>query len=37
MSERDFDRFMEKQSDRKKNLLLYEEFIKGRLELYPDT
>ena len=37
MSERDFDRFMEKQSDRKKNLLPYEEFIKSRLEMYPDT
>lgn len=37
MSERDFDRTMEKQSDRKKNLLPYEAFIKSRLELYPDT
>ncbi len=37
MSERDFDRSMEKQSDRKKNLLPYEAFIKSRLELYPDT
>lgn len=37
MSERDFERFMEKQSDRKKNLLAYEEFIKNRLEQYPDT
>jgi len=37
MSERDFDQFMEKQSDRKKELLPYEAFIKGRLEKYPDT
>ncbi len=37
MSERDFDQFMEKQSDRKKELLPYETFIKGRLEKYPDT
>jgi len=37
MNERDFDQFMEKQSDRKKELLPYETFIKGRLEKYPDT
>lgn len=37
MSERDFDLFMEKQSDRRKDLLPYEAFIKGRLEQYPDT
>jgi transposase len=37
MTERDFDQFMDKQSDRKKELLPYEAFIKGRLEKYPDT
>jgi len=37
MSERDFDLFMEKQSDRKKDLLPYEGFIKSRLEQYTDT
>jgi len=37
MSERDFDQFMEKQSDRKRELLPYENFIKSRLEKYPDT
>ena len=37
MTERDFDLFMEKQSDRRKDLLPYEAFVKGRLEQYPDT
>ena len=37
MSERDFDQFMKKQSDRKRELLPYETFIKSRLEKYPDT
>lgn len=37
MSERDFDLFIEKQSDRKKNLRPYEEFIKNRLEQFSDT
>src|SRR6195952_996439 len=37
MSERDFDVFVERQSDRKKELLPYETFIKSRLEKYPDT
>ena len=37
MSEPDFDRFMEKQHDRKKELLPYEAFVKSRLEKYPDT
>ncbi|MEO5995049.1 MAG: hypothetical protein ABIN89_00040 [Chitinophagaceae bacterium] len=37
MSERDFDQFMEKQSDRKRELLPYETFIQSRLVNYPDT
>lgn len=37
MSERDFDQFMERQADRKRNLLPFEVFIKQRLEQYPDT
>ncbi|MEK7199563.1 MAG: IS21 family transposase, partial [Bacteroidota bacterium] len=37
MTERDFDLFMKKQSDRRKDLLPYEAFVKGRLEQYPDT
>lgn len=37
MSEADFDHFMEKQSERKKELFYYEEFIKSRLEKYSDT
>lgn len=37
MSERDFDLFMEKQSDRRKDLVPYEAFVKGRLEQYTDT
>ncbi|MEO6732232.1 MAG: DDE-type integrase/transposase/recombinase [Ferruginibacter sp.] len=37
MSEREFDRFMERQSGPRKNLLPYESFIKDRLEQYPDT
>jgi len=37
MSEKDFDQFVEKQSDRKKELLPFEAFVKSRLEKYPDT
>jgi transposase len=37
MSEADFDRFMERQSARKRDLSPYEGFIKSRLELYSDT
>jgi len=37
MSERDFDVFVYKQTDRKKELLPYEAFIKSQLEKYPDT
>ena len=37
MSEVGFDEFMENQSERKKDLLPYESFIKSRLEKYPDT
>ena len=37
MSEPDFDVFMEKQSERKKDLFAYEGFVKSRLEKYPDT
>jgi transposase len=37
MSEAGFDEFMESQSERKKELLPYESFIKLRLEKYPDT
>ena len=37
MAEQDFDLFMEKQSERKKDLFAYEGFIKSRLEKYPDT
>ena len=37
MSERDFDQFMANQLDRKKHLVHYEEFVKSRLQQYPDT
>lgn len=37
MSEDDFDLFMEKQSERRKDLVSYEGFIKSRLDKYPDT
>ena len=37
MSEADFDCFMEKQSDRKKELFPYEEFIKSKLKKHSDT
>src|SRR5665213_3515347 len=37
MAEQDFDLFMEKQSERKKDLFAYEGFIKSRLEKYQDT
>lgn len=37
MSEVNFNEFMENQSERKKDLLPYESFIKSRLEKYPDT
>ena len=37
INEREFDRFMEKQSYRKKSLLPFETFIKERLVQYPDT
>jgi len=37
MNEREFDQFMEKQSYRKKSLIVFETFIKERLIQYPDT
>lgn len=37
MNEREFDQFMEKQSYRKKSLIVFESFIKERLIQYPDT
>src|SRR5664279_4232671 len=37
MNETDFDLFMEKQSERSKDLFIYAGFIKSRLEKYPDT
>ena len=37
MTEQDFDLFMEKQTERRKDLFAYEGFIKSRLEKYPDT
>jgi len=37
MNEREFDQFMEKQSCRKKSLIVFEAFIKERLTQYPDT
>lgn len=37
MSEVEFDRSMERQSERKRGLRAYEGFVKGRLELYRDT
>ena len=37
MTEADFDAFMNKQSERKKELLPYEEFIKSKLQKYSDT
>jgi len=37
MSESDFDRFMERQSERKRGLIAYEGFVKGKLEVYADT
>ena len=37
MTEQDFDLFMEKQSERRKDLFVYASFIKSRLEKYPDT
>jgi transposase len=37
MTEKGFDQFIERQSFRKKELVAYEDFIKDRLELFPDT
>lgn len=37
MSEADFDRSMDRQSARKRDLAPYEGFVKSRLGLYPDT
>ncbi len=37
MSEADFDRFMDRQSARKRDLTPFEDFVKSRIELYPDT
>lgn len=37
MSEADYDRFLERQSERTKILQPYEEFVKNRLQRYPDT
>ena len=37
MTEAGFDQFMERQAERKKDLLSYETFIKTKLEKYPDT
>jgi hypothetical protein len=37
LSEPEFDQFMDQQSERKKELLAYEAFVKSKLELYPDT
>lgn len=37
MSEADYQAFLIKQTERKKDLLLYEGFTKARLDLYPET
>lgn len=37
MSEADYDRFLEKQSERTKTLQPYEAFVQTRLQKYPDT
>lgn len=37
MSETEYEQFMINQCDRKKDLLLFEEFVKARLDLYSDT
>ncbi len=37
MTEKEFEAFQDKLSDRKKQLLPYEQFVKERLEAYQDT
>lgn len=37
MSEADYDRFLERHSKRTKALQPYEEFVRGKLQQYPDT
>src|ERR1035441_6979243 len=37
MSEREYEEFLIERSERKKELIPYETFVKCRLELYPDT
>ena len=37
MSEGQYEQFLARQSDRNKELLLYEGFVKSRLEQYQDT
>lgn len=37
MTEKEFEAFQDSISDRKKQLLPYEQFVKGRLKLYQDT
>ena len=37
MSEQGFEAFQDNQSDRKRQLLPYEDFVRGKLELYRDT
>ena len=37
MSEQEYDLFLEKQSNRKKELQRYEDFVKAKLEKFPDT
>jgi hypothetical protein len=37
MNESEYEQFINNQSDRKKDLLIFEEFVKARLEQYQDT
>ncbi|MCK5469520.1 MAG: hypothetical protein KAI99_13450 [Cyclobacteriaceae bacterium] len=37
MSEEEYNLFLEKQRNRKKELHVYKDFVKARLEKYPDT
>ncbi len=37
MSEQEYESFLIKGSERKKELIIYEDFVRDRLKIYPDT